>query len=112
MFELNTPLPLVETVGIMACLLASAFFSGSETALTSIGTRKARRLIDSSPERFGILDFWLDNRKRILACLLVGNNAVNILCSVLAYRLALAFLPDFAEAISVFGLTIVILVLW
>ncbi len=101
---------LYEALGIVACLLASAFFSGSETALTSVRERRAQLLIDSDPERFGILSFWLTQKRRILAGLLVGNNAVNILCSVLAYRLALTFMPDFAEAISVFGLTIVILV--
>lgn len=102
--------PIAEVIGIVACLLASAFFSGSETTLTSIGDRRARNLIGTQPEKYGILAFWLEKKKRILACLLIGNNAVNILCSVLAYRLAIRFLPDFAEAVSVFGLTIIVLV--
>lgn len=106
----SSAFPLVEIVGIVACLLASAFFSGSETALTSVSERKAKRLIAEAPERYGILDFWLKSKKRILAALLIGNNAVNILCSVLAYQVALWFLPNFAEAISVFGLTIVVLI--
>ncbi len=102
--------PLTEVIGIVACLFASAFFSGSETALTSVGDRRAGHLIETQPERFGILSFWLKNKKRILAALLVGNNAVNILCSVLAYQVAFHFRPDFAEAISVFGLTIIVLI--
>lgn len=106
----SSAFPLVEIVGIVACLLASAFFSGSETALTSVSERKSKRLIAEAPERYGILDFWLKSKKRILAALLIGNNAVNILCSVLAYQVALWFLPNFAEAISVFGLTIVVLI--
>jgi magnesium and cobalt exporter, CNNM family len=106
----NSSLPMTEIVGILACLVASAFFSGSETALTSIAETRARHLMESEPGRFGVLSFWLDNKPRILAVLLVGNNLVNILCSVLAYRLAVIFLPDIAEAVSVFGLTIVVLV--
>jgi putative hemolysin len=106
----NSAFPFVETVGIVACLLASAFFSGSETTLTSISERKAARLIAAQPERFGILEFWLQKKRRILSALLIGNNAVNILCSVLAYQVALYFLPHFAEAISVFGLTIIVLI--
>ena len=106
----DSAFPLIEVVGIVACLLASAFFSGSETALTSVSERKAKRLIAEAPEKYGILDFWLKSKKRILSALLIGNNAVNILCSVLAYQVALAFLPNFAEAISVFGLTIVVLI--
>lgn len=110
MDSIDPDFPLFELIGIVICLLVSAFFSGSETALTSIGDRRARNLIGTYPERYGILDFWLQKKRRILACLLIGNNAVNILCSVLAYRAAVYWLPDFAEAVSVFGLTIVVLV--
>jgi CBS domain containing-hemolysin-like protein len=99
-----------EIIGIVACLIASAFFSGAETTLTRISPNRAEHLIESNPGRYGILRLWLQGRKRLLAALLVGNNLVNILASVLAYRLALRFLPHFAEAISVFGLTLVILV--
>ncbi|MDJ0764889.1 MAG: hemolysin family protein [Myxococcota bacterium] len=105
-----THFPLSEIIGIVACLFGSAFFSGAETALTHLPETRARQLIDSDPSRYGILTFWLETKKRILAVLLVGNNLVNILCSVLAYRAALHFLPNYAEALSVFGLTIIILV--
>ncbi|MBW2276305.1 MAG: HlyC/CorC family transporter [Deltaproteobacteria bacterium] len=106
----GNPFPLVETIGIVACLIASAFFSGSETALTRITTSRAATLMATEPGKYGILKLWVDSRKRILAGLLVGNNLVNILCSILAYRVAIRFLPNYAEAISVFGLTLVILV--
>ncbi len=106
----SNPLPIIEFIGICACLLGSAFFSGSETALTHLAQTRAQQLIETEPERYGILQFWLDSRKRILAGLLIGNNLVNILCSVLAYQVAVYFLPNYAEALSVFGLTIVILV--
>ncbi len=104
------PFPIVEIVGIVVCLLASAFFSGSETALTSIGERRVRSLIATQPGRYGILEFWLEKKRRILAVILIGNNAVNILCSVLAYQLALYFRLEYAEALSVFGLTILVLI--
>jgi putative hemolysin len=99
-----------EMIGVAACLIASAFFSGAETTLTRIPTGRAEHLIESDPGRYGILRLWIQGRKRILAALLVGNNLVNILASVLAYRLAIRFLPHFAEALSVFGLTLVVLV--
>jgi CBS domain containing-hemolysin-like protein len=101
-------LPWLDIAGIICCLATSAFFSGSETALTHLSDTRARHLIET--RKWGILRFWLEKRRRILSTLLVGNNIVNILCSVLAYRVALTFLPDYAEAVSVFGLTLVILV--
>jgi putative hemolysin len=107
---MDNVLPLPEANGIVICLLLSAFFSGSETVLTALPETRARHLMESEPGRYGILKFWLETKRRILVCLLVGNNAVNILCSVLAYQVALYFLPDFAEAISVFGLTLVVLI--
>jgi len=84
------PFPLAETIGIAACLIASAFFSGSETALTRITSSRAATLMATEPGKFGILKLWIESRKRILAGLLVGNNLVNILCSILAYRVGSA----------------------
>ncbi len=103
-------IPLNEIIGIVACLIGSAFFSGSETALTRITGTRATVLIEQSPGRYGILRVWMKSRKRILATLLLGNNLVNILCSILAYRVAMSLLPGYAEAVSVFGVTLVILV--
>ncbi len=102
--------PLTEIIGIVVCLVFSAFFSGTETALTHLSENRCRHLIDAHPRRFGFLQFWLDTKNRILAGLLVGNNLVNILCSILAYRVALRFLPNYAEAVSVLGLTLIVLI--
>ncbi len=110
MMDLFKDVPFADIAGIIACLMASAFFSGSETALTSIASTRARHLVDSDPGRYGILTFWLEHRKRIVTTLLVGNNIVNIVCSILAYRVALQYFQSYAEAISAFGLTLVILV--
>lgn len=105
----GSELPIGEIIGIAACLVASAFFSSSETALTTITRSRAEVLINQDRARYGILEIWISNKKRIVASLLVGNNIVNILCSILGYRVAVHFLPHYAEAISVFGLTLVIL---
>jgi putative hemolysin len=106
----DSELPIAEIIGIAACLVACAFFSAAETALTTITRSRAEVLINQNPERFRVLEKWTANKKRIIASLLVGNTLVNILCSILGYRVAMAFLPEhFAEAISVAALTLVIL---
>jgi len=97
----------MDVAGMAACLLASAFFSFSETALTRVSDTQARHLIET--KRYGILEFWLENKRRILSTLLVGNNLVNILCSILGYRVALHVVPGYAEVVSVFGVTAIIL---
>ncbi|PIE01486.1 MAG: hypothetical protein CSA81_11785 [Acidobacteria bacterium] len=110
MEQLELTFPLAELIGIVACLISSAFFSGSETALTHFSDTKAMMLIEKEPKRYSILNLWIQSRHRILAALLVGNNLVNILCSILAYRVSFYFFRGYAEAISVFGLTLIILI--
>ncbi len=102
-------LPIGETIGIAACLVACAFFSAAETALTTITRSRTEVLINQNQERYRILAKWTAHKRRIIASLLVGNTVANILCSILGYRVAVHFLPHYAEAVSVFGLTLVIL---
>ncbi|MCU0661047.1 MAG: hemolysin family protein [Myxococcota bacterium] len=102
--------PWKEMLGILLCLFGSAFFSGAETALTRFPDNKARHLIETDPRKWGLLEFWLAHKRRIVSALLVGNNIVNIIVSILGYRVALHFLPQYAEAVSVFGLTLILLI--
>ena len=69
---------------VVVLLLFSAFFSGSETALTSLSRARMHRLAEGGNARAGIVNRLLDGRERLLGTILVGNNLVNILASVLA----------------------------
>ena len=75
-----------EVLGIFACLGLSAFFSGSETALTSLSSTKARQLIEE--EGHSALKLWLDRPIPVLTTILIGNNLVNITASALATDVA------------------------
>ena len=73
-----------EILVFLACVVASGFFSGSETALLSASRIRLRRLVtegDASAQ--SILDLVHDPR-RLLAGILVGNNLVNVLAAVVA----------------------------
>jgi len=71
-----------EIAIFVACLVMSAFFSGSETALIGANRLRLRRLAGEGdlPAR-RILELTEDPR-RLLAGILVGNNIVNILAAV------------------------------
>jgi putative hemolysin len=69
---------------ILVCLIASAFFSATETALTSLSSLKTKHLRESSGRIGRVLDLWLDSPQRVLAAILIGNNMVNIFASVYA----------------------------
>jgi putative hemolysin len=73
-----------EILVFLICLAFSGFFSGSETALIGANRLRLRRLAgegDALARR--ILDLVEDPR-RLLAGILVGNNIVNILAAVVA----------------------------
>lgn len=66
---------------IIGCLLLSAFFSSTETALTSLSSLKTKHLRDKSKSA-RVLSLWLENPHRVLAAVLILNNLVNIFASV------------------------------
>lgn len=74
---------LLELFAIGICILLSGFFSGSETALTSLGELKVRHMIEES-KKARPLRLWLEHPNKVLNTILIGNNIVNILGSVLA----------------------------
>ena len=75
-----------EVLGIFGCLILSAFFSGSETALTSLSSTKTRQLVEEEGKVW--LQLWLDRPIPVLTTILIGNNIVNVAASALATDLA------------------------
>ena len=67
-------------VFISLCL--SAFFSLTETALTSISTLKAKHMQELNGKNAQILSLWLNQSKQVLASLLIANNLAIIFASV------------------------------
>jgi len=77
-----------EALGIIVCLGASAFFSGSETALTSLGRAQTRRLMDERESAHRALLVWAERPNEVLVAILIWNNIVNITASALATQLS------------------------
>ncbi len=100
-----------ELVAVILCLLGSAFFSASETALTSLPITRLEALRERSGRltRRG-LDRWADDPQHLLITILVGNNLVNVLASALATSLAYRFSQHGGLAVVVGVMTLVILV--
>lgn len=100
-----------DLVVILLCLLGSAFFSGSETALSSLPLARleALRLRPGRLTRAG-LDRWAKAPQSVLATILVGNNLVNILASALATSIAYRLAGDRGVAWVVGIMTLVVLV--
>ncbi len=73
------------TIGAVIGLVAlSAFFSGSETALTASSRARMHELERRGNRRAAIVQRLLAMPERLLGAILLGNNLVNILASALA----------------------------
>jgi len=102
-------LPVYELLGIVLLLLASAFFSSSETALTALSEARIRQIQSERPGLSRLFQRWLDNPSRIISTLLVGNNIVNVSASVLGARIARMYLGSWADAVAVGVMTLLLL---
>ena len=71
----------MEIALFVGCLIASAFFSGSETALMAANRLQLRRLADDGDARAGRILGLVEDPRRLLAGLLVGNNIFNVLAA-------------------------------
>ena len=72
---------------ILLCLGGSMFFSGSETAITSMGEHQARKLLEEGGRDGRIVKNWVHQPVRVLSTILVGNNLTNTLLASVATAL-------------------------
>ena len=69
---------------ILVLVGCSAFFSGSETALTATSRSAMYRLEQGGNKRAATVNRLLKRRERLISAILFSNNLVNILASALA----------------------------
>jgi Mg2+/Co2+ transporter CorB len=102
---------LVVTLGAIAfLLLLSAFFSGSETALTAASRPLFHHLDRSGNERAKLVNRLRRNRERLLGSILIGNNLVNILASVLATRVLIEITGEVGVIYATIVMTVLIVI--
>ena len=97
---------------LVICICLSAFFSASETALTSISRIKLLNMIDDNIETKKAQQILklVENPQKLLSAILIGNNIVNIGASSIATVLAMKLLPSNGAGVSTIVMTIVILI--
>lgn len=78
-----------RAVILLILLLMSAFFSGSETALTAINKLRMRSLADDDVKGAKSALKLIDDPTKMLSALLIGNNIVNLSASALTTTMAI-----------------------
>jgi len=97
--------------GLLAILLiASAFFSGSETALMSLNRYRLRHLSKTGHRGAQLAQRLLDQPDRLIGLILLGNNFVNISASAIATVVALRLGGEAGILIGTAVLTVVVLI--
>ena len=97
---------------IIFLLIISAFFSGSETALTAASRPKMYQLEKENNLRAKIVNFLKNKKERLIGTLLLGNNLVNTLATAIATSFFISLLGDNQKGIlySTIVMTLLILI--
>jgi Mg2+/Co2+ transporter CorB len=100
----------LSLLAIALLLVFSAFFAGSETALTAVSKARMHHLANEGSRRARQVNYLIGDRERLIGALLLGNTFVNILASAIATSVALALFDEGGVAIATFVMTFVILI--
>lgn len=95
---------------ILALLFLSAFFSGSETALTAASRGKLKTRAEKGSRGAGIALRITEDSERLIGAVLLGNNLVNILATSLATALFTRLLGESGVALATLVMTALVLV--
>jgi Mg2+/Co2+ transporter CorB len=95
---------------ILALLLMSAFFSGSETALTAASRGKLRAQADKGNAGAEIALAVKEDSERLIGAILLGNNVANILSASLATALFSRVLGANGVAVATLVMTALVLI--
>lgn len=99
------------TVGaIVALLLCSAFFSGSETALTAASRGKLHSMADKGSRGAQRALDLTDDNESLIGSVLLGNNLVNILAAALATTLFTTLFGENGVAMATLVMTLLVLI--
>lgn len=86
---------------LVVLILFSGFFSGSETALFSLGKVQLLKLREQGNPRVEMVERLLSNPRRLIATIFIGNEMVNIATSTLAAAVIEHYLHALGPAVVI-----------
>lgn len=102
---------LLLTLGAVLVLLGlSAFFSGSETALTAASRARIHALAEEGNKSAQRVHKLLVAPERVIGTVLLGNNLVNILASAMTTSLLIGLFGEVGVAYATIAMTLMVVV--
>ena len=99
-----------QLIAIIILLCLSAFFSSSETALTTVNQIRMRTLADNGDKRAARVLHVTGNPGKMLSAILIGNTIVNLSASSISTSLAIHLFGNTGAGIATGILTFLILI--
>ncbi len=100
-----------STILILALLImASAFFSGTETAFSSCSKIKLKSWVEDGDRKAEATLALVEDYDRLLSGVLIGNNIVNITASTLATLLFTSYWAAYGATLSTVVMTVLVLI--
>lgn len=107
---MDTPGPSIY-IALVLLIVCSAFFSASETAISSFNKIRMRNKAEDGDKRAKTALKVADDYDKTLSTILIGNNIVNMASASLATVLATALWGAASgPAIATFGMTVLVLI--
>lgn len=100
----------IQIIILVILLMMSAFFSASETALMSVSKVRIKHLRAEGVKGASVVEKLIEEPKKLLSTILVGNNIVNIAATSISTSLMLSIFGNQGIAIATALMTILILV--
>jgi len=100
----------IVALAIVVLIVFSAFFSGSETALTAASRPRLHHLEREGSRRARLVNRLAEQKDLLIGAILLGNNLVNILASALATSVLIGWYGDTGVAYATVGMTLLVLI--
>lgn len=101
---------IVGIISIIFLIILSAFFSSSELAIISINRAVIREKARKGDRRAQLLDKLLQNPDTVVSAIVIGNNLVNVLASILAGAISTQVFGNIGLGIATAVMTLLLLV--
>ena len=95
---------------VILCLLVSAFFAASETALTGASRASMLRLSKQGNGEAKVVSSLFNMRERLIGALLLGNNIANIAASALATGILTAWFGEVGVLYATGVMTVLVVI--
>ena len=101
---------LALLLSFLALIIASAYFSSSETGMMSLNRYRLRHLARTNHAGAKRASKLLETPDKLIGVILIGNNFVNFLAASIATSIAIAVFGDPSPILTAVVLTIVVLI--